>query len=270
MGNSKNNRKNYVRAESMLLLEVSPPVAVMKLNNGRYNVLTQELRQDIRKCLARLESETEIRAVIVTGSYNFCSGADINDFKNRRDPDVAKEHCRNGHAMTIALLSSRFPIIAAIEGHCLGGGLELALACDFRVIADNARVGFPEIQRGVFPGTGGLALVSRILGSTQAHKMALFGAIYPANDVSISGLIDYRASPGCSLEVALKIAREIVSQPAGSIERIKRLINHKLNWEFKEYLAQEESEYISCFQLNDAQVGYQSFLNKETPEWTHR
>ncbi|OLO12376.1 hypothetical protein BTW10_02555 [Chromohalobacter japonicus] len=266
----KSNTTNSESSESMIIMEVTPPLAVLKLNNGRFNVLTQELRQEIRKCLAMLERENHVRAVIITGHPNFCSGADINDFEKRSDPIVAQQHCRNGHSMTISLLTSRFPIIAAIEGHCLGGGLELALACDFRVVAENSTIGFPEIRRGVFPGTGGLAMASRLLGTAQAHKMAVFGDTYSASDERASGIIDYCVLPGRALEVASKKAQEISNQPAGSVERIKRLINHKTCRELGEYLAQEEKEYISCFQLNDAKVGFQSFFRKESPEWTHR
>lgn len=266
----KSNTTNSASPENILIMEVTPPLAVLRLNNGRFNVLTQELRQEIRKCLAMLESESHIRAVIITGHSNFCSGADITDFEKRSDPNVAQQHCRNGHAMTIALLTSRFPVIAAIEGHCLGGGLELACACDFRVVAENSKIGFPEIRRGVFPGTGGLALASRLLGTTQAHRMALFGDIYPASDEKISGVIDHCAAPGHSFEIAWQKSQEIARQPAGSAERIKRLINHKIFRELGEYLIQEEKEYISCFQLNDAKVGFQSFFRKEAPEWTHR
>lgn len=246
------------------------PVAVLTLAAPPLNLLTQELRRAIRAAVEATASDTSVRAIVLGGEPNFCAGADLKEFAARSDPAVADAHCRNGHAMTLALSACDTPIIAAIEGSCLGGGLELALCCDLRIAARDARLGLPEIGRGIFPGTGGIPLLERLVGAARAKSLVMSGDVFEAGSGLTDGIVDRCVEPGTALEVALATARRLADQPAGSIAAIKRLVDGPFRARLAERLDAERAEYVAIYRREDAREGWRSFLEKRPAVWAHR
>lgn len=245
-------------------------VSVLTLAASPLNLLTQEFRRAIRGAVETAASDTSVRAIVLTGAPNFCAGADLKEFAARLDPAVAEAHCRNGHAMALALACCDKPTIAAIEGACLGGGFELALGCDVRIAARDARLGLPEIGRGVFPGTGGIPLLDRLVGATRAKGLVMGGEVFDARSELADGIVDRCAEPGAALELAIAAAHLLAAKPAGSLAAIKRLTDDPFRSRLAERLEAERAEYIAIYRREDAQEGWRSFLEKRAPIWAHR
>ena len=244
-------------------------VAVLRLSVPPLNLLTQALRRAIREAVEAAEADTSVHAIVLTGGAQFCAGADLKEFAARSDPAVADAHCRNGHAMTMRLAGCDKPVLAAIVGACLGGGLELALCCDLRIAARDAKLGLPEIGRGIFPGTGGIPLLERLIGPVRAKSLAMSGEIFPASSELSDGIIDQRVEPGTALEATLGLARRLAAQPAGSVQAVKRLADQAFRARLSAHLDAEREEYVAAYQRHDAQEGWRSFLAKRAPVWAH-
>jgi enoyl-CoA hydratase len=243
--------------------------AVLRLSAPPLNLLTQDLRRAIREAVEAAEADPRVRAIVLTGAPQFCAGADLKEFGARSDPAVAEAHCRNGHAMTLRLVSCDKPLIAAIEGACLGGGLEIALCCDLRIAARDAKLGLPEIRRGIFPGTGGIPLLERLIGPVRTKSLVLTGDIFEAASALADGIIDQRTEPGAALSAALEAAHRLAAQPAASAQAIKRLADAEFRTRLTHRLETERSEYIAACQRQDAQEGWRSFLEKRPAIWAH-
>jgi enoyl-CoA hydratase/carnithine racemase len=253
------------------MVEVSQEsgVAVLRLSAPPLNLLTQNLRGAIREAAETAEADPRVRAIVLTGAPQFCAGADLKEFGARSDPAVAEAHCRNGHAMTLRLVSCDKPVIAAIEGACLGGGLEIALCCDLRIAARNAKLGLPEIKRGIFPGTGGIPLLERLIGPVRTKSLVLAGDIFEAASPLADGIVDQRTEPGASLATALEAAHRLAAQPAGSAQAIKRLADAEFRSRLAARLDAELTEYVAAYRRADAQEGWRSFLEKRPAVWAH-
>ncbi|GLR77765.1 enoyl-CoA hydratase/isomerase family protein (plasmid) [Azospirillum oryzae] len=244
-------------------------VAVIRLAAPPLNLLTQPLRRAITDAVAAVDEADDVRAAVLTGGDCFCAGADLKEFGVRRDPDVARDHCRNGHRMTLRLVACAKPVVAAVEGACLGGGFELALACDLRVVASDARLGLPEVARGTFPGTGGLYLLRRLAGPARAKRLAGTGMIVTADASVMAEVVDQVTPPGGALDAALALAATLAERPAGAVQAVKRLVDHDLAAGLRDYLDAEERDYVARYRTRDAEEGWNAFLEKRSPAWTH-
>lgn len=244
-------------------------VAVLRLSAPPLNLLTQDLRRAIREAVETAEADPSVRAIVLTGGPHFCAGADLKEFSARTDPAVADAHCRNGHAMALRLACCDKPLIAAIEGACLGGGLEIALCCDQRIAARTAKLGLPEINRGIFPGTGGIFLMERLIGPTRAKRLILSGETMEASSALADGIVDQRVEPGTALDVAREAALRLAGQPSGSVQAIKRLADAEFRRSLAAYLREELAEYVAAYRRSDAQEGWRSFLEKRPAVWAH-
>ncbi|MDP4026159.1 enoyl-CoA hydratase/isomerase family protein [Methylobacterium sp. NEAU 140] len=256
-------------ADSVVTIEREAAVAFVRLAAPPLNLLTQALRRALTDAVAAAEADPSVRALVVAGAENFCAGADLKEFGARVDPAVADAHGRNGHAMTLRLVGCDKPIVAAIEGACLGGGFEIALACDLRIAAHDARLGLPEIGRGVFPGTGGLPLLERLVGPARTKRIALGGEVFAAASPEADGIVDLRVEPGQALARALEVARAFSARPAGSVGAIKRLVDGDFRTRLAERLEVERAEYVAAFRRADAREGWRAFLEKRPPAWAH-
>ncbi len=256
--------------QEVVLLECHEGVAVIRLNAPPLNLLTQDLRRRIGDVFEGLAARTDIRAVVLHGGSTFCAGADLKEFQARFDPDVAKSHCRNGHRAVSCIAKCPHPTISAIEGPCLGGGFELALACDFRIAGTDAKVGLPETGRGVWPGMGGMFFLDKLVNRPAAKKMVLTGEIIKAFDARERLLIDECTETGAAYSRAMTLAGEFASKSSASFASVKHLMDSEMLKRLEAYLQMEELEYIKTYQTHDAREGVQSFLEKRAPKWLHR
>jgi enoyl-CoA hydratase/carnithine racemase len=246
-------------------------VAVLRLVRPPLNLLDQDLRRAVGATLIALDQDETVRAIIfASGTHHFCAGADLGEFAARRDPATARAHCRNAHQMMRALVSCTKPVIAAIEGACLGGGFELALGCDWRVAATDALIGLPEASRGVFPGTGGVPLLVRQLGTARAKRLVWSAAILSGAEAEAAGLVEQVRPPGEAEPVALAMAAELAAASAVAVRAAKRMADGIFLRAFEAHLAEEEEAYLRVFAAEDAAEGVRAFRERRDPVWSHR
>lgn len=238
------------------------------LDRPPLNLLTQELRRSLGTCFGLVAQSSDIRGVILTGSETmFCAGADMTEFSLRFDRDVARAHGANGHRMMRNLVRCPVPVIAAVEGACLGGGYELALACDWIVAGEGAKVGLPEIKRGIFPGTAGIPCLERRVGLHAARILILTGAMIEAEDAVGRGLVDELVPRGNALPSADALADTLATSPARAVRAIKRLSDHDFLQRFDRHLTAEIEAFEEIFQTADAREGCAAFFDKRVPQW---
>lgn len=246
-------------------------VLVVRIDNPPLNLLTQEIRRSLGEIFAAAAADDGARAVVLaSGPEHFCAGADMKEFPLRFDPEVARAHAANGHRMALNLVRCPKPTIAAIEGACLGGGMELALACDFRIAARTAKLGLPEINRGVWPGTGGIPLLARLIGAARAKELILNGETMDATEAKSANLVEEVVEEGQAIEAALQRAGRLVQRPAAAVRSVKQLADRQFLASFAAHLEDELEAYVACYQTEDAREGNRAFFEKRPPRWTHQ
>lgn len=258
--------------EAIVRCEQDGGAATVYLNNPPLNILTRPAKERLAKTFAALGENPEVRAIILTGvgKKAFCVGANIREFPERFDPSVAKADVTLGHTMLTAIVHAPQPTIAAIEGHCYGGGCELVIACDLRVAGEGAKFGFPEVKRGLFPGNGGTQLLPRIVGAARAKELILFGKTIEASEAARIGLINEVVAAGKALARARELAEELASSPRLAVQIIKRLVDGTFSAPFRDGLAMEKEAFLEVFRTEDVREGVAAFLEKREPRFKHR
>ena len=232
-----------------IILDRKDGIGYLTLNRPeRANTISFQLMIDVVNAMAEVENDPEYRVVIVTGAggKHFCGGADLRDFAERaREARSSGERRGGGDFVSPqrdlfgALEESRVPVIAAINGAAMGGGCEIALACDIRVIADTATIGLPEIRFGALPAGGGTQRLPRLVGSGIAKEMIFSGLPYTAEEALRIGLVN-RVVPYAELIVeSEKIARVYIERAAYALKTAKALINRGVELPLKDALVLE-------------------------------
>lgn len=210
-----------------VIFEKKDNIAWIKLNRPeKLNALTIEMLEEISLILDEIEKDLEIRCIIITGSgeKSFCSGADISIFQSL-NPITAEEFSRKGQKIFQKIEESSKIFIAAINGYCLGGGLEIAISCDFRIASENSEFGSPEINLGFIPGWCGTQRLTRIIGINNAKKIIMLGERIKAEEALRIGLIDKIVPIEKLHEEAILLCKKIIEKPLNSLKYAKRLIN---------------------------------------------
>jgi len=243
-------------------------VGVITLDRPPVNAISAELVADLEAILVAAEND-EIRAVVVTGGRHFAAGADIKEFKLALDAGddpagVGEELSR----VLVRLERLAKPVIAAVRGSAMGGGLELALACDFRFFADDARCGQPEIALGIFPGAGGTQRLPRLVGPGPARNLIYSGRHVGAEEAKALGIADEVHPPDDVLDAAIAAANRYAAGPTTALGLAKHAINDGLGMPMDEALALESASFRRAFQTSDAAEGVTAFLEKRDPRFT--
>lgn len=197
--------------DNLIELKIKPPLAWITLNRpDKLNALNQALLEALNEALGEAAASTEVAAVAITGSGEkvFCAGADVRELSGVPPEQVMETNLR-GHAVFDAIEALRKPVLAAINGDALGGGLELALACDVRVAVENARLGLPEVSLGVIPGWGGTYRLPAMVGTGRAREMILTGRMVESAEALDMGLVSHVVPASELREVTLEIARNL-------------------------------------------------------------
>jgi enoyl-CoA hydratase/carnithine racemase len=256
-------------SDELVLFETDGPVAVITLNRPPVNALSNELVEAIGAAVERASDEA-VRAVVVTGAPHFAVGADIKQFKAAFDDGRSHELGNSLSAVVSSLEALAKPTIAAVRGFALGGGLELAMGCDFRFVGDDARVGQPEIKLGIIPGAGGTQRLARLVGLPRAREMVFSGRQIEADEALEIGLADRYVPAGDLLDEAMEAAREYSTWPTVAIGAAKRALYGGLGLPLADALALETEEFRRVFSTEDALEGVTAFVEKRDPEFEGR
>ncbi len=236
------------------------------------NALNKAVRQELKNAIEDIENDKDIRVAIITGAEDkaFISGADINEFKEATPIMMEKLASTLGQQLFTDIENLRVPVIAMINGFCLGGGLELALCCDIRIASENAKFGQPEINIGIFPGGGGTQRLPRLIGWGKAKELIYTGKIIDAIEAERIGLVD-RVVPQDRLEEEVEqLANTIAGKSPLVIELVKKVINRGMHTDLTAGLAHEKVNFALCFATEDHTEGITAFLAKRKPEFKGR
>jgi len=253
-----------------LALAHDPARAVLELRiqHPPLNLLNQEVRRELGSFFVALPALPGVRCVVfASGERSFCAGADLKEYPLRFDPAIARAHVDNAHRMILALVESDTPVIAALRGPCLGGGLELALGCGYRIAARSSTFALPEVKRGAWPGTGGIALLARLVGFSRARRLLYSGETLSADDALLLGMLDEVVDDAALDERAHALAAVFAQQPATSVRTISELLDGSFRTAFREHLRREAESFVRAYQLPAAREGYQAFFEKRAPHW---
>ena len=253
-----------------LLLETRERVALIRINRPqRMNALNNDVAREICDALFGYDADPAIGCMIITGSEKaFAAGADIGAMA---EWNYAKVYADNYiTAEWEGIRNVRKPVIAAVAGYALGGGCELAMACDIIIAADNARFGQPEITIGTMPGFGGTQRLPRAVGKAKAMEWCLTGRMVAADEAERAGLVA-RVVPAAELEQeAIALAAKIASYSLPVVMKIKEAINRAYESSLSDGLTFERREFHSTFALEDQKEGMRAFVEKRKPQFRNR
>ncbi len=250
--------------DSLLVECPSDAIAVFRLNRPQVrNALNLEVRARLADEVARHAADPAVRCLIITGSDTvFAAGADISQMAEVGPVEVM---ARNLHKYWQAIMDCPKPVIAAIEGFTLGGGLELALCADIIVAGDGARLGLPEVKIGILPGGGGTQKLARLIGSKRAMLLLMTGRLFSAAEALSMGVVSEVAPAGQALARAVEIATVIAAQPPIAVMQIKEIVNAGLNAPLDTALMLERKALQLQFATRDQKEGMRAFLEKRKP-----
>jgi len=250
-----------------LRVDLADAVATITLDRPPVNAVNLEVIDDFLTAVAGLANDAAVRAVIITGiSPRFCAGADI---AMMRDVSRANhERVRRWVDVQTALEASSKPVIAAINGYAFGGGAELALACDFRWMAADAAIGFPEIGLGIFPGAGGRQRLTRLLGPARALDVMISGRRLTSAEALELGLVQRVVAPDALQQSARAFARELAAKPTRAVGLLKRCVYGGWGRPLAEGLELERQAVFEVIATHDAAEGLDAFLQKRPPRFT--
>ncbi|MGQ0848438.1 MAG: enoyl-CoA hydratase/isomerase family protein [Actinomycetota bacterium] len=237
-------------------------VALVRLNRPPVNALSSELSADLLAAFQQAAHPT-VRAVVITGQPHFAAGADIKGFQATYQSGDRQESLASALVEAIqALESLEKPSIAAVHGFALGGGLELAMGCDFRYLSEDAKVGQPEILLGLIPGAGGTQRLARIVGFQRAKDLVYSGRQVGAEEATAIGLADRVYPTNELLDRALAAAAELAAGPTRAMSAAKKALAGGWGRPLAEGMAVEAASFREAFWTEDAQEGVAAFIDK--------
>ncbi len=253
--------------------EKEASLGIITVNNPPANAFSVPVMKEMIVCLEEIEADKDVRVAIITGSGTkiFIGGADIKSFPSLMNGDIklARELSAQCDVVCRAISGFSKPVIAALNGAALGGGLELALSCDMRVASPTIKIGLPEITLGLIPGAGGTQRLPRLIGYARALEMMLTGKPISAEEALLIGLINQIApSQAEILTAAKKLALEIAEYASETINTIKFVVNNGLKVSLEEAILLERDCFSKTFKSPVAREGINAFLEKRKPDFS--
>lgn len=255
-----------------IILEVSEEVATITFNRPKaLNALNAALLVELAQAAEIVQKDENVRVLVLTGAGDkaFVAGADINELAGLSVLQ-GKVFAQKGQAVINQIAALPIPVIAAVNGYALGGGTEMALACDFIYAAESASFGLPETNLGLIPGFGGTQRLARLIGSSQAKELIYTGKIVPAAEAKSMGIVNRVFDNEILMDEVLATARQIVAKGRVSIRAAKQTIDKGLNVDLVTGLEIEQDAFSICMASPDAVEGTRAFLDKRKPEFKGR
>ncbi|MBW2145779.1 MAG: enoyl-CoA hydratase/isomerase family protein [Deltaproteobacteria bacterium] len=252
-----------------LLCEIKDQVSVLTLNRPEvHNAINMSMRKQMEDIWDDLNVNDDVRVVIITGAgKSFCAGVDLKERKEMTEKEVLRLRER-GPVIQGKILNLYKPVIAAINGNALAGGLEIALACDIRIASENAVFGLPETTLGIIPGGGGTQLLPRLIGDARAREMIFTGQRIDAKTAETIGLVNRVVPHGNLMEAAMELAEKIKGNSPTSIKNSKKAINRAREVGLTEGFLYEAQAYLACIPTRDRVEALKAFAEKRKPVFT--
>ncbi|MCJ8323420.1 MAG: enoyl-CoA hydratase/isomerase family protein [Rhizobiales bacterium] len=257
--------------EDDILFKVENGIAFITLNRpAKMNAITAAMGGQIAAYAKQIDADDNIKVLVIDGAGDraFSSGSDVNalddlgtawDGRNRADYD---------RDYIAPLLGLRKPAIAAIDGYCLGGGLEVAICCDIRIATRRSSFGAPEVQRGWHAGSGNTSILPRLIGYGNAAYWILTGDLYPAEEAHRVGFVQVLSEPEDLMQEVLRIATRLANNPPIAVQSAKNIIKQSQGTSIAQGLSWENDGYTLCMMTQDAREGMAAFAEKRTPKFT--
>lgn len=258
-------------SEQVVSYVIEDEIAVITINNPPMNPLITAVRDQLSGIMKELAGKLdEVKAVILTGSGKaFVAGADIKSFPEL-DQEKAKARLQTTRPLYQQMEDFTRPVICAINGYCLGGGLELAMSCDIRIASSKAQFGQPEINLGIIPGGGGTQRLPRLVGAGIAKELIYTGKFISADRAAAIGLVNAVVEPEKLMDEAKEMAALIASKPVLAVRAAKEVINHGLNMTLSEGLDLESMHWSYLCGTEDQKEGANAFIEKRKPTFVGR
>jgi enoyl-CoA hydratase len=252
-----------------ILFEIDGPIAVLKFNRPKaLNAVNPQVVEEVNGALDEVEKIPDIKVLVLTGEGEkaFVAGADISHMV-QLTPLEARAFARAGQALCFRLEGLPIPVIASVNGFALGGGIEIAMACDVIYASDKATFGQPEINLGIMPGFGGTQRLARLVGKAMAKELCMTGVFVGAEEAKTIGLVN-RVFPHDQLwEETMKTANILASKGKVSLQAVKSSIERGLDVDLRDGCFLEADHFGLCFASPDAKEGMSAFLEKRKPEF---
>jgi enoyl-CoA hydratase/carnithine racemase len=256
-------------AYETLLVAREETFAVVTLNRPPANAISEQLVHDLDAAFAGLAADPAVRSVIVTGAGDriFCAGADLG---SAFSGGTVADFIRFGNGVLRRIERFPKPVIAALNGHALGGGCEIAMACHLRILKETARMGQTESNLGIIPGYGGTQRLPRLIGRAKALEFMILGTQIPAAECLALGLVNRVAREGETLNEAKALARQIAKRPPVAVRLIIQAVDDGLNTDIERGLDAETRAFLEALGTEDAAEGIQAFFQKREPDFKGR
>ena len=251
-----------------VLIEKNGKIGIVTVNRPQQmNSMNSLTRSELAEAFNFLENDNDIAVILLTGSEGkaFIAGADIKEFLNQTLE--TEKQLEEDWIVTTIISNLKKPVIAVIDGFCLGGGLELAMSCDLRIASDRSKLGQPEINIGIIPGAGGTQRLTRLIGEGRAMEMILTGRMITAEEAFSYGIINFVYGSDDLMDEAIQIANTIGEKSKYAVERAKKSVKAVSEMNLKDGLKLEREMFIECLNSEDGEEGITAFIEKRKPNF---
>ena len=253
----------------ILQIEINDAIALVTIHRPEaLNALNTRFFQEMDQAVDEISTNPEVKVMVITGSGKaFVAGADIAEMVDK-NPEQGSNFSRTGHHTFRSLEKMEIPVIAAINGFALGGGLELAMGCDFRIASSKAKFGQPEVSLGLIPGYAATQRLSRLIGLGNALYLLTSAEMIVADDALRIGLVQKVTDPETLMDEVMKLARTIASKGPQAVKKVKAVTRRGFHMDFDEACELEAQQFGSLFgQGSEGEEGMKAFLEKRKPNW---
>ncbi len=251
-----------------IIVEIKESVGLIKMNRPEaMNALNSQTLGELKEAVSQLKDDDAVRVIVITGEGKaFVAGADIAEMKDMTK-EQAEEFSRTGQKVFNRIAKIKKPVIAAVNGFALGGGCELAMACDIRIASEKAKLGQPEVNLGLIPGFAGTQRLSRLVGAAKAKELIFTADMVDAQTALSIGLVNKVVPAEQLMDVCMEVATKIASKGPKAVRLAKKVINEGVEEKLEKGSEYETEEFSECFASGEAKEGMSAFLEKRKPNW---